>query len=515
MATPSTAPIDPQPAAPPADPATARASLRRVVLVVALLTLVRFVLAAVAPITEDEAYYRLWALHPAFGYLDHPPMVAWWIAGGIAVLGDSALGVRAPFVLATAIGTLALWRTAAILFGMAAAARAAIWFNATLLVGLGAMLATPDGPSALFWGLALWAAAEWHAGRDGRWWLAFGLFAGLGLLSKYSVLFLGAGIVLWLALAEDRRRVLLSPWLWLGGVLAAALFAPVVSWNAGHEWASFAKQFGRAAADGVTWRYLPELLGGQIGLLGPLMLPFLVLGILGRPRPAPADMTAAGRNPLLAGRGLLVATSAPFVLYLLLHALHDRVQANWPAPLYGPAALLAAAAAGAVPEGGRPRLAALVPWVATAGFATTVAAAAFALHPLPGLERIDPLARFRGWEQVARSVDKAADRAGAAWIATDGYGATAMLADALRDRPVIQLDERIRYDSAPPPDPALLAEPAIVVVRGYKTTPPAWLAARFASLEPYGVVWRQAGAKTVGYSLFRASAPQPGVLTRD
>src|SRR5687767_9089189 len=85
-----------------------------VLLAVAIVALagVRAGVAAHMPLSEDEAYYRLWALAPALSYLDHPPMVGWMIAAGRALLGDDPLGIRLGAVLTALAGPFVLWRTA-------------------------------------------------------------------------------------------------------------------------------------------------------------------------------------------------------------------------------------------------------------------------------------------------------------------------------------------------------------------------------------------------------------------
>jgi 4-amino-4-deoxy-L-arabinose transferase-like glycosyltransferase len=488
--------------------------------IVAILTLVRLAVAGYAPLTEDEAYYRLWALNPAFGYLDHPPMVAWWMAGGMMVAGDTALGVRLVSVLSVVVGSLALWRSALIVAGdERTAARAVIWFNATLLVCIGSVIATPDQPATLFWGLALWAVLEKVRSGDGRWWLAVGLFAGLGLQSKYSTLFLGAGLVLWLAVSAGRRRWLLDPWLWAGGLLAGLLVAPVIAWNAAHDWASFEKQFGRAAASEWTLAFLPELVGGQIGLLGPLMVPFVAAGLwlAGRRRGFGAGQQARAGESMGAervgdaGRSLLLFSSLPFALYLVVHALHDRVQANWPAPLYPALALLAADAAMRTGDlAGRfgRGLAALRAWVAPVGIATGLVAFVILMHPSGfGLAGLDPARRYRGWDAAAAEIEAKRAEAGAAWVATGAYGVTAMLAWELPGVPVVQLDERLRYDAAPPPSADLLARPALLVLRDGAGETQRMLA-RFRFTEPLGTVTRRAGnAQVARYAVFRVADP--------
>src|SRR5262249_59344922 len=99
------------------------------------------------------------------------------------------------------------------------AVRAAIWLNATLLIGLGGAMAVPDGPNALFWTATLATAFRAVRGRP-TWWLVAGAGAGLACLSKYSALFLAPGILLWLATSAESRRTLRTPWPWLAAIVA-------------------------------------------------------------------------------------------------------------------------------------------------------------------------------------------------------------------------------------------------------------------------------------------------------
>jgi 4-amino-4-deoxy-L-arabinose transferase-like glycosyltransferase len=301
---------------------------RRLVLVLAGLTAIRLAVAATAGLAEDESYYRLWSFGLTGGYYDHAPMVAFLIRAGRAIAGDDPLGIRLFGPIATFLGSLLLWRTVALAEGRAVADRATLFLNATLLIGAGSVIITPDTPSVLFWGATIWALAELSRSRDPRWWFAVGIAAGLGLASKYSVLFLGLGIVVWLVSSSEARRWF-SDWrLWAGGAIALALFSPVVAWNASHEWISFAKQFGRTVPHGFRPEKFAEFLGVQWLLIGLPLAPLVVAGI-GRGLGAMRDGDAL--------RGLPIATSLPFVLYLGFHSFHGGIEGNWPAPLYGAA----------------------------------------------------------------------------------------------------------------------------------------------------------------------------------
>ncbi|MGX1307357.1 4-amino-4-deoxy-L-arabinose transferase-like glycosyltransferase [Amorphus suaedae] len=470
-----------------------------IIAIVLALTAIRLVAAATIELTEDEAYYRLWALAPAWSYYDHPPMVAWWIAAGQAIFGDTTLGIRFFTVISVSLGSLGIWRAGAILTSDARiAGRAVVWFNATLLVGIGAMIATPDVPSAFFWGLAIWALLELVHSDDGRWWLAVGLFAGLGLLAKYSGLFLGGGILLWLLVVPGQRKWLASPWLWIGGILAVALFAPVVMWNADHEWVSFAKQFGRVAGNHLDERFIPEFLLAEIGLIGPLMIPFLVLGTVGIVR------ESRRLNP---GRWLLLLSSLPFLAYLLVHGLHDRVQGNWPAPLYPAVALISAEAASlalipvrrervwlvlralVAPVGIGLALLAIVHSGMSAGFVTTK----------------DPTKQLRGWTTFAEEVDRMRVAAGADWVGAVHYTVTGELAFHLPQVPVFGIVEPLRYANLPAPDLSLFEKPGLVLDE-HRRLGTDILGARFDHFEQIGTLTRSAnGVAIATYDVWRVS----------
>jgi len=419
------------------------------------LTVLRLYTAAQAHLVEDEAYYRLWGLFPAWGYYDHPSMVAWWIWIGQQIAGDTTLGVRLIGILATALGSAFLWRTACLLFDRATAGWAVLFLNASILVGVGGILSTPDAPSVFFWGLSLWALAELQVSRNPNWWLVVGLCAGLGLTSKYSVLFLGTGIVLWLLWVPDNRRWFRTWQLWAGGLLALLCFIPVLLWNHAHEWASFYKQFGRAGAGTWTGKYIFEFLGALVGLLNPLIAIAAGFGVVVLARRAIRKDVAAS---------LLILTLLPFLAYLLYHSLQARVQANWPAPLFPALALIAAVGV----TQGRPSSAWLKRIGGTGvlvGLVVSVVVQFHAVSPITGsLKRKDPTFQLRGWPEVGAQLSALAEREAAGFLATTGYGLNGQLAFLFNGHlPVVQLNERIRYVMMPPVDPALFEAPGLYV----------------------------------------------------
>ncbi len=381
-------------------------------------------------LTFDEAYYTLWARWPQAGYFDHPPMVAWWIGGSQALFGRSEFAVRAPFWLAAAAlpGLVYLIGVRLYRDPQIAGAAALMLVGAPLIAG--APLATPDTPLTLFWTLALLGLVEVWRGSPWAWALV-GLAGGAAGLSKLTAGFLGAGVALALIATPSLRRQWARPGPWAAGALALAVLSPFLWWNATHEFATFFKQGGRLAARGFAPHYLGEFLGSQWLLFNPLSAAALMAGA-GRVRGEPSR--------------LLGASLAPALAYFLVHALHDRVQGNWPAPLYPALALLAA---GTLAPSWR-RLAPVA-----AGLGVTLAGAAY-LHLAtgwPSFGPADPSLRIGGWRALTAQVFDLARERKATYLLAQSYAGTALLSYYGFGRPeVAEAGAPERWTFRPPID---------------------------------------------------------------
>lgn len=470
-------------------------------LLILALTAVRLWAAAAIPLTEDEAYYRLWSQHLHFGYYDHPPTIAWWIRLGTTLAGDTALGVRLLPVLGAAATT---WLTADLARRLGGSARtalaAAVIYNAMLTIGAGGVLATPDAPAIFFWAATLAVLGRISADGSPRLWLLAGLTAGLACISKYSALFLAPGVFLWLLSTAENRRRLATPWPWSAVAVAGLVFATNLAWNATHRWLTFEKQFGRVEPSHFRPGYLGEFLSTQFVLLNPLLAVLAALGIWAAIR---------RRQPVGSVRlGLPLLTALPFCLYLAIHSLHDRVQAHWPATVFAAFAMAAAAALTERPSAARLRLAQAGVGL---GLGLSVVAMAWAGLQGPPLNgRTDPLLPIRGWPEFAGQVEAARIRTGAAWVGVAHYGALSQLAATGRiGAPLVHLIERERWpDAAPAP----VDRPGLVLDKSRRLSL-ADLQACFRTVTPVGELVRGVPTSRVDrYPLFRVEGPVEGLL---
>ncbi len=470
------------------------------------LTAARLVVAAVVPLAPDEAYYWVWSRVLQPGYLDHPPMVALFIHAGTLLAGEGAFGIRLMGPLTIALASILLAQAADALFP---ARRPGVWaaalFNATLIIGLGGILATPDLPLVVFWTAALWAIARLHGSGDGRWWLAFGLLAGLGMASKYTAVLLGLSAVAWLLGSRAAWRWWRDWRLYAGGVLALLAFAPVLAWNAAHGWASFAKQGGRAGLDapGFTLRYLGELLASQFGLANPLVFVLCAAGTA-------LALTAWWRRGDAAG-ALLAAMVVPPAAIFLWQATGSRVQGNWPIILY-PAACIAAAV-----YAPRRLLTWWKPAVAVGLGLALLGSLQASLAPLPLPRRLDPtLARLGGWDELAAEVEAERRRQGVDFVAAEEYGLAAQLALRLPPGvPVMALNPRWALFDLPRPSSG---QTGLLVQSERRDSAPDWPGAASLARAEGPLIRARRGIEAERYRSFRvesrADQPPTAVLPR-
>jgi len=227
----------------------------------------------------DELYYLACGQHLAWGYVDHPPLIALLAAASRAVLGESLNAIRfLPAVAGAATVLLTGLLARELGGGRVAQTTAAL----AVLVAPG-FLATDSFLSMnayepLFWiGCALLVIRIVRTGNQ-RLWLWFGLLAGFGLLNKHSMLIFGFGLVAGL-LATPQRFVFRSPWLWLGGLLAFLIFLPNLVWNIQHHFPFLELQENiRRSHRNVD---LPPLafLGQQALTMFPLSVPIWLAGL--------------------------------------------------------------------------------------------------------------------------------------------------------------------------------------------------------------------------------------------
>jgi Dolichyl-phosphate-mannose-protein mannosyltransferase len=229
---------------------------------------------------RDEFDYIACGNHLAWGYVDQPPLIPFLIHISQAVLGDSLRAIR--FIPALASSLLVV-QTALIAreFG---GRRFAVLLSAMCVVvapqylSNGSLLGTNCLEPNLWMGCAYLAVLAIKR-RDPRYWLWFGVIAGIGLEEKYTIALFGLGIVLGLLLTEQ-RRFLLDKWIWVGGLAAFCIFLPNVLWNIHNHW-PFLQLMHNIRAEGRDVVLGPgQYFIQQAILIHPLTAPIWLAGLV-------------------------------------------------------------------------------------------------------------------------------------------------------------------------------------------------------------------------------------------
>ncbi len=295
---------------------TARRALWCLILVSAAF---RLAWASGVGLGHDEAYHYLFTIHRDWSYFDHPPMLALVESVGTGLLGSAAPGaLRLGFVILFAGSTWLLARLTTRSFGEWAGFWAAFAMNVSAYhTAAAGAFALPDGPLLFFWLLTLdrLDLALKAPERTGRW-LLVGLAWGGALLSKYHAIFLPMGMFVYLAMTPAPRRILRMPGPYLAALVGMTMFLPVIGWNAGHHWASFAFQGGRAVGS-IGFRPLSMLaaIGGQAAYLLPWVWVMLLIALAGSVRRVIRGESDPGE------RFLLSQSITPLVLFTAVSAV--------------------------------------------------------------------------------------------------------------------------------------------------------------------------------------------------
>lgn len=228
---------------------------------------------------RDELYYLACGRHLDWGYVDFPPVIGLIGAVVQGTVGDSLWAVRMLPIVAGA-GLVFVTGLIAREFGGKRFAQG--------LAALCALVAPVLLANHQFFGVNvfeqfLWVLAVYIFARILRTgqlklWLVFGVVAGIGLMTKLTFLFFGVSVLFGLLLTPHRKWWLLTPWPWLGGLIAFGIFLPHFLWQIAHDWPTL--KLTSAYASGKTYdASLAEAVYMQVMAIHPLSAPVWVAGI--------------------------------------------------------------------------------------------------------------------------------------------------------------------------------------------------------------------------------------------
>ncbi len=289
---------------------------------------IRLLVAASHPLFETECYYWMYSRNIDLGYFDHPPMLGAFLHLFNFFDPPSSLAVRFHSVVEHFFCSIFLYWYARNLFDSPRAGiRTALLFNLIPIYSVMAIQNQPDAPLFFFWCATLLCFERSLATGKPTWWLLTGVAAGGALLSKFHALPLVGSLVLHLIFFGKDRRYLTSPWPYLAGALAIAIYMPNFWWNAENDWITYEFQLLDHAESGEF---------KLVHVMGVFLAPFVLLspwvyGYLVR-----TVSRAFKRSTLSEDRSmsLVLWSSMPLFILFVFVSLSKSVKIHWTAPVF-------------------------------------------------------------------------------------------------------------------------------------------------------------------------------------
>ena len=272
--------------------------------------------AASTELIADEAYYWVYSRFPAWGYFDHPPMIAFLIKSGYAIFHNE-LGVR---LICALLSTLTILITESLIERKNPFLFYTIVLSIVVLQIAG-FLAVPDTPLLFFAALFFYSYRSFIKNTDWKNTLLLAITISLLFYTKYH----GLLIVLFTFLSNIK---LFARWqTWLAGFFVLILYAPHLLWQWEHDWVSFRYHLLESNVSAYKFSYTTDYLLGQILIAGPLA-GFILL---------PAAFMYKAKDQT---EKALKFTLVGIYLIFLISSFRGKVEVNWTMPALIPLIIL-------------------------------------------------------------------------------------------------------------------------------------------------------------------------------
>jgi hypothetical protein len=211
-------------------------------------------------LTPDEAYYWMYSRELAWGYFDHPPVIAVLIKIGYAILPD-VLGVRLiPIILST----LMIYFLEQIIRPQQPVYYYLLVISVGILHFVG-FFATPDIPILFFATLCLLLYQRFLENPGWQNAIGLGLAAGLMCISKYHGFIIIGLVVL------SNLKLLLNKYFWLMALTAVIVLLPHIIWQINAGFPSFSYHLVDRSTAPYQFSFTTEYLSTQLFVLGPFV----------------------------------------------------------------------------------------------------------------------------------------------------------------------------------------------------------------------------------------------------
>lgn len=278
--------------------------------------LLNLVQSAATELLDDEAYYWVYSKFPAWGYFDHPPMVAWLIKAGYAIFPNE-FGVRLLFAVMSACSVWLIEKLLPVKDDL-------LYYTIMLsmaVLQIGGIIAIPDTPLLFFTVLFFLMYKKLLEKPGVSTAVLFGITTALLMYSKYH----GALVIIFTLVSNP--KLFLKPYIYVAGITGLLFFAPHLYWQYTNGFPSFQFHLLERNAPAYKIQYTLEYILSQIPLAGPLATPILWW----------AAFSKKSTDRYLRS---LKFTMVGIYVFFIFFSFKGRVEANWTIPAFVPMIVL-------------------------------------------------------------------------------------------------------------------------------------------------------------------------------
>lgn len=279
----------------------------------------------------DEAQYWSWSQDLDFGYFSKPPMLAWIIRAGTGLCGLDEFCVRYTSPVLHTFTALFIFLIGRTLYDDRTGFWSAIVFAILPGISFSSTLVSTDVPLLFFWSVALFSWIKLLQTRAWIWTFLLGVSLGLGIMSKYAMIYFLACALVYLFYEKEHRWMLQGMRGLLTAVIVLALMTPNIIWNLENGLVTFSHTAANANWDKSLFHPLKalEFFAAQFGVFGPILFAaFLVI------------LWRSFYEGLRRQDFILVCFALPIIILITVQAFLSRAHANWAAVAYPAAAIL-------------------------------------------------------------------------------------------------------------------------------------------------------------------------------
>lgn len=241
--------------------------------------LIRLVFIGLMGPMPQDAYYFFYSENLALSYFDHPPAIAYILWLFTSIFGKNVVAIKLADSIVTLLTVFFFYKLSRNFHDRQGTTKSVLLFFSTLMVTVLSLVSTPDTPLLLFWTLSLVLLYQAVFLNKKMYWIWAGIAMGLAFDSKYTGVFLPAGMMLFLLLSSSHRKSLLTIWPWLTCIAFTLAISPVVIWNVQNDFASFRFQGEERMESVSTFKLQPKLVLGLIGHQAAILCPIVFGGI--------------------------------------------------------------------------------------------------------------------------------------------------------------------------------------------------------------------------------------------